>query len=362
MARGRKLTTAIAAVVCALLSVSAYAELPERDYWRWFEVEVLLFKQTQQQSVSEQFPLQVNAIESLRGRDLLSSYFAPNLRALRNALQPCQPWSSATDWQFTLSCRYPHENPLIPIPGSPFETPPALNRLQQAAVVVNGTGGNIAHARRPFLMPASSHVLTETRTTLQRKNLAEPLLHLAWRQPVFNEDDQQRLRLFGGRQFSDSFRYDGFERVTEQHDGSAENPPADIMDRVQSLLNRVENDKLVFQTENNNAPGPLSDHQQVPERVWQLDGLLHIFLVGNYLHIEHDFNLREAVSIAAPAKSLAQQAEQALSTDRQTEPFLRAYRFNQRRRVISHETHYFDHPKVGMVIQIRRTKLSPRRF
>ena len=39
--------------------------------------------------------------------------------------------------------------------------------------------------------------------------------------------------------------------------------------------------------------------------VWELDGTLHIFLVGNYLHIKGDFNLREEVFIAPPNGDLA---------------------------------------------------------
>lgn len=362
MTRALKLVAAITAVISALLPVTAQADVPDRNYWRWFEVEVLLFRHTQQQDINEQFPLQITAIESLQGRDLLSRYFAPDLLALRAGLEQCQPWSPEADWEFRVSCQYNEEDSLIPIPGSPFKKPETLSQLQQTDVIVNGAGGNIAHARAPFLMPASTHVLTETRTTLQRKALAEPLLHVAWRQPVFNEEQQQRLRLFAGRQFTDDFYYDGFKRSPEQTTDTEDRPPMTMIERINRLLNRIETDPQVFRADAGNQPQSLPDTLLVPERAWELDGLLHIFLVGNYLHIDHDFNLREKVTIDATAQSLAQQADLLLSEDNLTEPFLRAYRFKQRRRVISHETHYFDHPKVGMIIQIRRTKLSPRRF
>ena len=94
--------------------------------------------------------------------------------------------------------------------------------------------------------------------------------------------------------------------------------------------------------------------------MWELDGTLHIYLVGNYLHIDSDLELREPQRVQFNQRELAAQIEQALQPQLDSK-FLRSYRLNQLRRVISHETHYFDHPRLGLVVQIRRTELSARR-
>lgn len=99
----------------------------------------------------------------------------------------------------------------------------------------------------------------------------------------------------------------------------------------------------------------------MPNQVWELDGLLHIYLVGNYLHIDSNFNLREETLAKEATPNMAAQAEHALQGKVTEQEFLRAYKFSQVRRVISHETHYFDHPKMGIVVQIRRTDKSARR-
>ncbi|QSA20002.1 hypothetical protein JV197_08680, partial [Vibrio furnissii] len=36
------------------------------------------------------------------------------------------------------------------------------------------------------------------------------------------------------------------------------------------------------------------------------------------------------------------------------ESFLKSYRMDQKRRMRSGETHYLDHPLMGMIIQVRR--------
>ena len=56
-------------LVFGLLTLSSLFALPKAqakqdpEYWRWFEVEVLLFKHTVEQDISEQFPLHLEPIE-----------------------------------------------------------------------------------------------------------------------------------------------------------------------------------------------------------------------------------------------------------------------------------------------------------
>jgi hypothetical protein len=47
---------------------------------------------------------------------------------------------------------------------------------------------------------------------------------------------------------------------------------------------------------------------------------------------------------------------QAIEPQREVQTFLKDYRFDQKRRMRSSETHYLDHPLMGMIIQVRRVQ------
>ena len=94
----------------------------------------------------------------------------------------------------------------------------------------------------------------------------------------------------------------------------------------------------------------LANAPESPVQPWFLDGFFKVH-VNHYLYITADFNILNM--------SLAQQATQALATSAAglVETMgAKAINFKQSRRVISGEIHYFDHPYMGMIVQIRRYK------
>ena len=82
-----------------------------------------------------------------------------------------------------------------------------------------------------------------------------------------------------------------------------------------------------------------------PEQDWSIDGLFNVHL-NHYLYITADFNIANM--------SLAEQASKSLIKGEPQQ--IESIRFSQNRRVISKEIHYFDHPFMGMIVQIRRHK------
>ena len=80
-----------------------------------------------------------------------------------------------------------------------------------------------------------------------------------------------------------------------------------------------------------------------PSQPWTLDGLFRVHL-NHYLYITADFNLLNLTPKQQEQKKLAINELSAL----------KSIRFNQNRRVISGEIHYFDHPYIGMIVQIRK--------
>ncbi|TPH15962.1 CsiV family protein [Litorilituus lipolyticus] len=80
-----------------------------------------------------------------------------------------------------------------------------------------------------------------------------------------------------------------------------------------------------------------------PMQNWELDGLFKVHL-DHYLYITADFNL-----VTKDVNSNSQGTEHLDERSKSKQ-----ISFQQNRRVISGEVHYFDHPYIGMLVQIRR--------
>lgn len=195
-------------------------------------------------------------------------------------------------------------------------------------------------------------------------------MHLSWYQPVFGIEQNYKVRLFGGVNYGKTYAPSGYPYAPEEDEfvafeaDAAANDDATLTERLAELVQLQQQSALHFTARSEDqpvAPPPLLQRPERPEAVWELDGTMHIYLVGNYLHIASDLELREPQQVLWRPASLAAQAEQALQGET-SGTFLRSFNLAQLRRVISHETHYFDHPKLGLVVQIRRTDLSAPRY
>ena len=89
----------------------------------------------------------------------------------------------------------------------------------------------------------------------------------------------------------------------------------------------------------------LADKPLPPVQPWSIEGFLKVE-VERYLHITADFNVVNS--------SLAEQATKRLQPG--NDLTVKSIRFQQNKRVRSNEIHYFDHPYMGMIVQIRRHK------
>lgn len=86
-----------------------------------------------------------------------------------------------------------------------------------------------------------------------------------------------------------------------------------------------------------------------PIQPWSIDGLFKVHL-DHYLYIDTEFNIIEPTNapLTLSAKQKLTNTEQGVSDHN------KIISFKQDRRVITGEIHYFDHPHIGMVVQIRR--------
>ncbi|RUO31459.1 hypothetical protein CWE12_00185 [Aliidiomarina sedimenti] len=386
------LTTLCASAL--LISATAHADDQPGADLRWFEVEVLVFKQDPQRHADEEyFPLQIRPVPLQNHLDLLNDYRRDQLAPALEIIPTCTEddenhWFEVVQRLRILSepafitgqrqkmslCRDSIEEALITgafgISGAAGS--PRAEIREVAAQQINGEGGDIYSTESPFLMPTESFELNSLRQQLERQRGKSTLLHTSWRQPVYSRNQGRKIRLFGGQNYTSEYDYLGFAHdfdrvVADRSDNpnyllQQQNAP---LERIQSLLNLIEQGQTPFSRPDRQTAGlperPANPSANLPQDVWEFDGLMHIYLVGNYLHIDGEFNLREEVQVPLQATSLEAQANAALRQEEAAASFLRGYYFNQLRRVISHETHYFDHPNFGILVQIRRTDLSSRR-
>ncbi len=82
-----------------------------------------------------------------------------------------------------------------------------------------------------------------------------------------------------------------------------------------------------------------------PLQPWFLEGFFKLHL-DHYLYITADFNLLSNILQSNTAQSTS-----SIDADQEATKLIN---FSQNRRVISGEIHYFDHPYIGMIVQIRR--------
>lgn len=351
-----------AMLFAVLLSWPLAAQESPAD-WRWFEVEVMVFKHHANREL-ESFPWHAPR-QFTPAVDLLSPHYVPNFFGYLNGLPVC-PEPQEGSFALQVLCAHAHE--IDPFAPPWYQPEQMLNRFQHApTAIVDGRGGDMRTSASPFLMPRDNHEFNDFRQQLIRRQVGTPLLHLSYRLPVFNRNQGQTIRLFGGRNFGHEFLPNGYPiPLAETEEPTVYQGEAQLFAELQELFEQLSNQQLQLSYRDHGTPNPppfLTEQESaaLQQAVWELDGLLHIYLVGNYLHIDTDLELRVPQQVRFNQRELTGQIEHALQTDQVTSQFLRSYRLNQLRRVISHETHYFDHPKLGLVVQIRRTDLSARR-
>ena len=182
------------------------------------------------------------------------------------------------------------------------------------------------------MLPDSEYKLTPQKDKLKQHAGFEVLMHTAWRQGDQGKSSAPVFHIQAGKDFSKQFNADGSEKgaVTASADG--------------------------FQEETIDKP------------LYELDGKLQIY-VQHYLYAETTLDLKapsvrevklqeQQIELDSPVNGAESNVQVGnlteISPTVEVEEFLKSYRMEQKRRMRSTETHYLDHPLLGMVIQVRR--------
>ncbi|MCG9722846.1 peptidoglycan binding protein CsiV [Shewanella sp. Isolate7] len=280
----------------ASLSGAAWA-----DNERWFEVEVYLFER--QGSQLEETLASPGNRHTRQPIDMISPLFATDITGTSLGLEGC----NAQQW---------------------LETPEECDKqLQQAQVThpsqIPATIG--APTPQYATLGAGTVLLADSQSqfgamidTLKREAGHKSLLHMTWQQSMLPRHQAKPVRLYGGEDYSDRFNEDGYAVNAA--------PQLDNSDIPQFNFD-------------------LNFEEKQAEPIWALDGTLNIYL-NHYLYVETALTLHRAGSKTQP-----QPEDETLVSQI---PYLHNIYMTQNKRVKSDEIHYFDHPNMGMILQIRK--------
>lgn len=214
------------------------------------------------------------------------------------------------------------------------------------------------------LMPPSQYQLTPQYNNLRNHAGFTPLAHFGWRQGDLSKAIAPKFYISAGKDFSAQYLPDGSSKA------SMIQSPASIEAPVSEVAEMTEESGIVVTTDNQTeAPGVAEETQITPESpLYELEGKIRVY-VQHYLFTEAELDLREPGrrEVIVGAEPLDMETDlltdssnvqighlQEVKKKVEVEEFLKSYRLDQKRRMRSGETHYFDHPLMGMVVQIRR--------
>lgn len=221
--------------------------------------------------------------------------------------------------------------------------------LKKSASFANA---NYLKKKGATLLPKSAYQLNAQAATLRQHAGYKVLLHTAWRQGDEGSNRSPIFHIQAGKDYSEKFRLDGHERTNDQS-SSPQN-------RTSATSNAQPQDGTTADVEERNVPKP------IPE----LDGTLQVY-VQHYLYVKTDLDLKEPTTQEVVLKDRPLNLEmgpddqdsdvqlghlESVSPTKTVETFLKPYRMEQKRRMRSGETHYLDHPFMGMIIQVRKVK------
>ncbi|GAA0821424.1 hypothetical protein GCM10009111_28400 [Colwellia asteriadis] len=228
----------------------------------------------------------------------------------------------------------------------------------------------------PYLINKEALRLGDITQRLRWSKNFRPLLHLGWRQIAVTRNSSIPMTFYAGENLTQPYQKKYSEmRYQQARDElnsvnlstavnpqpNAEGEPSQFneqtfaqakvnqaLNAIMAELDTVDNmaiSSLITKTSHNNKQLNIEDQNNLvtpPLQPWFLDGFFKVHL-DHYLYITADFN------ILGQSNTLSAYNKQDTSLSK-------AYvtNFSQDRRVITGEVHYFDHPYIGMVVQIRR--------
>ncbi|MEN8778320.1 MAG: CsiV family protein [Glaciecola sp.] len=323
-----------------MLSISVPTYAQDNTDW-WFDVEVLIFKHNNAPlTVTEQFDDVVDTPAS----DYINNIFEPfhfvDISWLEQGLPECEPFA------MYIGCRMPLTLDDLVARNQPidrFENMPALP--------IHYDGYVMQRSESAHMLPKAQLQLTSLYNDIKWDEAYTPLLHTIWRQPVaVGQENAFSVPLLAGKNLTYlSSSTPDIEPIPTLDD--LDNRSALEQFRlVPSIVQKLDQLTLINGVPSAETELPLYPDQilQVQdqaiidtESVFELEGLLTIFIKYinrvPYLHIDSHALFHT-------------------SHEEDDQVVIKPHTFKQRRRIISNQIHYFDHPYFGIIVTLTRHK------
>jgi hypothetical protein len=388
---------------------------------RWFEVEMIIFKRTDNVKLREQFSQNVKSLVDVRQWDLVRELLQPDLSyyltglpechqdknpladvELSKFLSPSQFYNQMMAYQKLINEKWQFTNELCLMPNESLvgywdlvNDLPRVGRnnythVPYYEVPKTITTGGYDDFHNVYVIGKKDLKLTAQFNKLESNPTTEPMLHIGWRQPGLSKRDARPVYIIAGQNYTDKFKYDGSEKLppllpseleldSQRHldDEIDLDSPFRYKNSVESFMRKLQSGAVV-DLKNRTLIYP--KQREMPAETWQVDGFIKVHL-DHYLYIDGQFNFRELSQMKIdPIKFLAQVTKdkgrtselddglsaQQSDVDSYTEleaenpedfvtiNYLKNYNFKQTRKSYSGDLHYLDHPKMGILIQIRK--------
>lgn len=186
------------------------------------------------------------------------------------------------------------------------------------------------------LIPKSSTYLQEYNQKISSQRDISPLLYMGWRQNVqFGINNAPFHKIKAGRLLSLSESLSSTEEDLDKIQALEENNESEFFNILKEKLEQQQAiDWFDDQLEES------QDDDIAIDNKFELEGLFKVYLdyVNQvpYLHLESEFKHYRLQNANTPEEQIVE------------------YPFKQRRRIISKQIHYFDHPAFGIVVRLER--------
>ncbi|WP_285164936.1 peptidoglycan binding protein CsiV [Shewanella goraebulensis] len=299
----RNFAISIAALTAITVSIQAQAKT-------WFEVEVFVFER--QSNSLEQWQENTAMPANRKNIDLITPMISNDITGVALGLTGC----TSTDWT---SSEVDCQDPLVSANKTTFPS--------QVPLSIAADEPQVAYLEEgPLLLAESQSEFADIIKTVRREKDVRSLLHLTWQQDMQSRNRAKPIRIFAGKDFSEEYDYAG-------------NPVAE----------EIEDEFTTFDF--SSSFGSFVDEPQT-KPVWELDGNINIYL-SHYLFIETNLALRKPIKKQTNTNDYYQYSTEG-NDETVMSPFLQSIPMVQNRRVRSGEVHYFDHPNMGIIMQIRK--------
>jgi hypothetical protein len=344
-------------IISILCHFSPTTQAQEDTDW-WFDVEILIFKHNNaENTVTEQFDTVVDKPFSPRISNVFLPFYVVDTSWLEQALPECANLNDILADTLTMSVANESSNqPIIRMDCAYTLTLSDLVERSQPVdhyqayptLPIHYEGIIFPRSEYAHMLPQSELQLVSLYKDINWDKSYTPLLHTVWRQPVnIDEENAYSIPILAGKNLTYQAHTPQLlaqPSLEQANTLMGTDNPSNKLPINESPINIVQKIKLGLDDTVPLYPDQLKETQDKAmidtTSVFEFEGLVTIYIKYinrvPYLHID---------------------SHALFNTSRVADPLtIIPHTFKQRRRIISNQVHYFDHPYFGMVIELRRYK------